>query len=220
MALRPDAGRQPRQSYYGERPDYLSKQDTLRSETFVGGNPFSPGTWEYEFFATHGRRPNDQDRQDCAWGDAFYREHGRPPADTDWRARWFQTHGGGPAGGAGDEDVTMGDVFRLLELPATTAEIPFGARPWYSYVVELLRTNTEFAIPVPTVFEDIEQPEDEEIPAYMENVELFTTQWQHFLHELEELDISEQQALAGWRYTPETGWARGATPMMQHPGYV
>ena len=196
--------------------EVMSKRDTLVA---AGGNPYPPGTWEYQFFTEHGRRPNDQDRQDRAWGDAFYREHGRPPSSTDWQARWYQTHGGG-AGGAGEDEATMGDIFRLLELPATVAEIAVGARPWYNYVVELLRTNTEFAIPVPAVFEDIEQPEDEDVPAYMEDVGLFTAQWQQFLQQLEELDISEQQALAGWRYTPETGWARGSGAMMQHPGYV
>lgn len=225
MAVKIDGGgkdpRSPESQMYGA---LLARGSDWMGTPAAGGasaNPFPPGTWEYEFFAAHGRSPTDQDRQDRAWGDAFYREHGRPPTQADWQRRWYELRSSGPAGGDDDEvGVTMGEIFRMLELPATTAEIPSYARPWFSYVTELLRGNSMFAIPVPAIFEDIEQPEEETTPAYMEDAETFSAKWQQFLSKLEGLDIHEQQKLVGWRYTPEIGWARGDAAMLKHPGYL
>jgi len=181
-------------------------------------NPYAPGTWEYSFFAAHNKIPTEQDARDREWSMQFLATYGRPPSEADWRARYNSRGGGG--GGGNKEELTMGDIFTMLELPASRTMLPSYARSWFDYLAELLQGNLAFALPVPTLFGEGEEPTEKDEYAYMESAEQYAQEWQSFLDKLERLSFSEQQALQGWKYNPETGWSRTPAELLRHPEYL
>jgi len=114
----------------------------------------------------------------------------------------------------------MGDIFTMLELPASRTMLPSYARSWFDYLAELLQGNLAFALPVPTLFGEGEEPTEKDEYAYMESAEQYAQEWQSFLERLERLSFSDQQALQGWKYNPETGWSRTPAELLRHPEYL